>query len=230
MAELLQTGPADPRAFLAEALERRAAGLAPAAAAADEAPERAELERRLEGVADMLERAFAQLLRLRPADAEVLPTLARLVREGGGPSDQQAAAVAAEEEESPEPAAEAEEKAEEQEEEPQEAEAAAAAQQQQQQQRARGRRAAVSAEADGGSEAYVARVVPKSEEAKARIRAAVAQSFLFSPLDREQRETIINCMEEKRAQAGDTIIREGAVAACSWGWRAVLTSLCRRFG
>ncbi|GMH36003.1 hypothetical protein BSKO_03871 [Bryopsis sp. KO-2023] len=52
-------------------------------------------------------------------------------------------------------------------------------------------------------------VIPKSEEAEARIRSSIKSSFLFTDLDEEQMNDIILSMVEKKTAAGDIIINEG---------------------
>lgn len=73
----------------------------------------------------------------------------------------------------------------------------------------KGRRASVSAESDVQQTAYVPKKVPKTVEAAGRIRAAVSGSFLFSGLDKDQLTEIVDAMEEKKAEEGEVIIREG---------------------
>ena len=73
------------------------------------------------------------------------------------------------------------------------------------------RRGSVSAE----SGAYVkdqdepTRVVPKSDEAKARILVAIEACVLFSETDPEDIKKIVDAMEEKKVQTSDKIITEG---------------------
>ena len=49
----------------------------------------------------------------------------------------------------------------------------------------------------------------KSADARKKIHEALDKSFLFKPLDKHQRETVIDCMEEKHVSAGDVVITEG---------------------
>lgn len=73
------------------------------------------------------------------------------------------------------------------------------------------RRGSVSAEVASVElgKTYIKKVIPKSEEAEARIRASIKSSFLFTDLDEEQMEDIILSMQEKKTAAGDVIINEG---------------------
>lgn len=74
----------------------------------------------------------------------------------------------------------------------------------------RNRRVSVSAEVDKDpNDVYIPKIVPKSEASRARIAAAVANSFLFSNIDRIQMKAIIDSMEEKKVQPGDVVIKQG---------------------
>ena len=76
--------------------------------------------------------------------------------------------------------------------------------------RSRIRRHSVSAESDRPSHpVYTRRRIAKSEEQRQRIMAATKSSILFSGLDREQQEEIIDSMEEVKVHAGDSVIRQG---------------------
>lgn len=77
----------------------------------------------------------------------------------------------------------------------------------------RGRRTSVSAEsmAPTQDKDYVKTVIPKSEEHKVRIRAAVKGNFLFKALDEEQYVDIINAMSEKKVVPGEVIIQQGGI-------------------
>lgn len=73
----------------------------------------------------------------------------------------------------------------------------------------RGRRVSVSAECDPDDEVYIKKVIPKPEEAYARISAAVNHNFLFSGLDESQKKEIFDAMAEVRVTAGEDIIKQG---------------------
>lgn len=73
----------------------------------------------------------------------------------------------------------------------------------------KGRRQSVSAEADVDTEPYVPKKIPKSPEVVVRIMASITSSFLFSGLESEQVKEIVDAMEEKKVDEGDTAIREG---------------------
>jgi cAMP-dependent protein kinase regulator len=77
--------------------------------------------------------------------------------------------------------------------------------------RRRGRRGSVSAE-PVDMEALArqrTRIVPKSAEAKERIRNAVRGNFMFKTLDEEQLKVVIDAMEKKEFDKGDTLIKQG---------------------
>lgn len=64
-------------------------------------------------------------------------------------------------------------------------------------------RASVSAEVYGAfnkKEEFKARVIPKNEDAKKRIRKRMDQAFMFSVLDEKEKEIVIMAMEEKKFQ------------------------------
>jgi cAMP-dependent protein kinase regulator len=86
-------------------------------------------------------------------------------------------------------------------------------------------RIAVSAEAYGAfnkKEAYVPKVIHKSEEQVQRIKARILQSFLFNSLDQGDLNIVINAMEEKVSEyiyilinrEGDTVIQQGDIGDC----------------
>ena len=77
--------------------------------------------------------------------------------------------------------------------------------------RSRVRRSSVSAESDRPITLHPRqrKVVSKSGEQRARIRGACKSSILFSGLDREQQEEIIDCMDEVKLRAGEVVIRQG---------------------
>eukprot|EP01016_Furgasonia_blochmanni_P050366 TRINITY_DN7773_c0_g1_i4.p1 TRINITY_DN7773_c0_g1~~TRINITY_DN7773_c0_g1_i4.p1 ORF type:complete len:373 (-),score=48.66 TRINITY_DN7773_c0_g1_i4:384-1502(-) len=73
-------------------------------------------------------------------------------------------------------------------------------------------RASVSAEAYGlwnKKGAFVPKVVPKSEEQKARIRQRLNNAFMFSALDEQERDIVVNAMDEKKYRTGEVVIRQG---------------------
>ena len=54
-----------------------------------------------------------------------------------------------------------------------------------------------------------AKVVPKSDEAKERIKVAIQASILFQGLEDEQEAAIVDAMFEKKAEEGGVVIKEG---------------------
>ncbi|KAL1961243.1 hypothetical protein VTO42DRAFT_3189 [Malbranchea cinnamomea] len=70
-----------------------------------------------------------------------------------------------------------------------------------------GRRTSVSAESlnptSSGSEAWVPPYHPKTPDQMARLRSAVSGNFLFSHLDEEQSQTVLNALVEKPVPAKD---------------------------
>lgn len=52
-------------------------------------------------------------------------------------------------------------------------------------------------------------VIPKSDEAKARIKVSMEKCILFDGLDNEQETEIIDAMFEKKVEEGEMIIKEG---------------------
>ncbi|ORX43170.1 camp-dependent protein kinase regulatory subunit [Hesseltinella vesiculosa] len=77
----------------------------------------------------------------------------------------------------------------------------------------RDRRTSVSAEsiAPTHSQDFPKTVIPKTPEQCERIRFSVGNNFLFKHLDEEQSQDVVNAMEEKQVNQGDTIIEQGAV-------------------
>jgi cAMP-dependent protein kinase regulator len=78
--------------------------------------------------------------------------------------------------------------------------------------KAKGPRTSVSAEAFGmwnKKEDFEARVIEKPQETKDKITARLRQSFIFSALNEEEFNIVVNAMEEKRFHAGETIIHQG---------------------
>jgi cAMP-dependent protein kinase regulator len=56
---------------------------------------------------------------------------------------------------------------------------------------------------------YVPKVVEKSEEAKARISSRLDQAFMFASLDGNEKQIVLNAMEEHTFKKGDTVIKQG---------------------
>lgn len=78
----------------------------------------------------------------------------------------------------------------------------------------RGRRTSVSAESMQPShqnDNFKKIVIPKSDDQRARIRAAIGNNFLFKNLDEEQYVDVVNAMVEKRTSAQNHVIEQGAV-------------------
>eukprot|EP01006_Ploeotia_vitrea_P057577 TRINITY_DN68190_c4_g1_i2.p2 TRINITY_DN68190_c4_g1~~TRINITY_DN68190_c4_g1_i2.p2 ORF type:complete len:690 (-),score=428.08 TRINITY_DN68190_c4_g1_i2:1369-3438(-) len=75
----------------------------------------------------------------------------------------------------------------------------------------RKRRAGVSAEpvAAMNQENVSFRVIPKSDEDGAAIREAVRANILFTALDSDQMDIVVDAMEPKEYRAGETIIQQG---------------------
>eukprot|EP01017_Pseudomicrothorax_dubius_P043899 TRINITY_DN7375_c0_g3_i1.p1 TRINITY_DN7375_c0_g3~~TRINITY_DN7375_c0_g3_i1.p1 ORF type:complete len:393 (-),score=123.23 TRINITY_DN7375_c0_g3_i1:146-1324(-) len=73
-------------------------------------------------------------------------------------------------------------------------------------------RFSVSAEAYGAfnqRKSFVPKEVPKTEEQKARIKARISTSFMFSALDPRELNIVILAMEERTFNAGETVIKQG---------------------
>jgi len=76
----------------------------------------------------------------------------------------------------------------------------------------KGPRASVSAEVFGEwnkVQAFTPPVVPKTEEQKKRLQGVLQQSFLFSSLDTQNMNIIIDAMMEKKVSADKRVIQEG---------------------
>ena len=76
----------------------------------------------------------------------------------------------------------------------------------------RGPRASVSAEAYGAwnkKGEFKARVIPKTEETKAKIEKRLKTSFLFLALDDKEFRIVVDAMDEKRFKAGEFVIKQG---------------------
>jgi CRP-like cAMP-binding protein len=72
----------------------------------------------------------------------------------------------------------------------------------------RARRGSVSAESDRTEKIYKKITIPKTEDQMNRIRNAVKKSILFTGLDKQQSQDIVDAMQEVKVNAGDTVIRE----------------------
>ncbi|KAI8621947.1 camp-dependent protein kinase regulatory subunit [Chytriomyces sp. MP71] len=77
----------------------------------------------------------------------------------------------------------------------------------------RGRRTSVSAESMAPSldKDFVAVVIPKTDEQKARIQSSIKNNFLFRSCDEEQYRDVVDAMAEKKVPAGEEVIRQGGV-------------------
>ncbi|KAJ3071043.1 hypothetical protein HDU98_005894 [Podochytrium sp. JEL0797] len=77
----------------------------------------------------------------------------------------------------------------------------------------RGRRTSVSAESMAPTldKDFVAVVIPKTDEQKARIQAAIKNNFLFRSCDEEQYRDVVDAMAEKRVAPGEEVIKQGGV-------------------
>lgn len=77
-------------------------------------------------------------------------------------------------------------------------------------------RTSVSAEVFGKyniKAAYVPKVVPKSQEAKAKITAILRGAFMFMSLDEKDLAVVIDAMAERKVAAGEVVIQEGDAGA-----------------
>mmetsp|Transcript_15610 Transcript_15610/g.10985 ORF Transcript_15610/g.10985 Transcript_15610/m.10985 type:complete len:234 (+) Transcript_15610:356-1057(+) len=80
----------------------------------------------------------------------------------------------------------------------------------------KGPRASVSAESFGSwnkKSDFKARVVPKSEESKQKIREKLSQSFMFNALEEKEQSIVVDAMEERKAGKNDVVIKEGEEGA-----------------
>ena len=57
--------------------------------------------------------------------------------------------------------------------------------------------------------AYVPKVINKSEDQKRRIRERLDQSFMFKMLEESDKKIVVDAMEEKRYSKGDIVIKQG---------------------
>jgi cAMP-dependent protein kinase regulator len=73
-------------------------------------------------------------------------------------------------------------------------------------------RISVSAEVFGKyhmKEAFVAKVVPKNQEVKDKIKQRLAGAFMFMSLEEKDLQVVIDAMDQKKAAAGEFVINEG---------------------
>lgn len=78
-------------------------------------------------------------------------------------------------------------------------------------------RTSVSAEAFGHfhkKEPFKARVIEKKQESKDKISTRLDEAFMFKLLEDDEKEVVVNAMEEKRFQAGDQVIKQGDEGDC----------------
>ena len=76
--------------------------------------------------------------------------------------------------------------------------------------RGRGKRTGVSSDTSSAvDDDYEPKYYPKTEEQMARIKAAVAHSFLFDNLSNHQKKEIFDAMFERKVEAGETVIQQG---------------------
>lgn len=73
-------------------------------------------------------------------------------------------------------------------------------------------RASVSAEAYGSwnmKKEFVAKVIAKTDQQKARIREVLGSSFMFSALDEKEMSVVVDAMSEVIAEVDETLIEQG---------------------
>ena len=73
-------------------------------------------------------------------------------------------------------------------------------------------RSGVSAEVYGKNnqkEKFVPRVIPKSEAVKERIQRQLQRSFMFMNLEKEEKEIVLDAMDEKKYSSGEVVIQQG---------------------
>lgn len=77
----------------------------------------------------------------------------------------------------------------------------------------RRRRTSVSAEsmAPSSEKEYAKLVIPKSDEQRNRINAAIHANFLFKSLDEEQFQEVVDAMAEKKVGPGEEVIVQGGI-------------------
>lgn len=76
----------------------------------------------------------------------------------------------------------------------------------------KGARTSVSSESFGRfnkKEAFVAKVIPKSQSAIDRIKKRLGQSFMFNALDEKEQEGVVGAMEEHHFKSGEYVIKQG---------------------
>jgi cAMP-dependent protein kinase regulator len=79
------------------------------------------------------------------------------------------------------------------------------------------KRAAVSAEAYGEinkKEDFKPRIIEKTEEQKNKIKSRILSSFLFSNLESNELEIVINAMDEAHYNEGESVIKQGENGDC----------------
>lgn len=89
--------------------------------------------------------------------------------------------------------------------------------QENQKKRAAAKRVAVSAEAYGEynkKEDFVPKVIEKTDEQKQKIKVRIVNSFLFSALDNENLNIVINAMDMKNVSEGENVITQGESGDC----------------
>jgi cAMP-dependent protein kinase regulator len=82
---------------------------------------------------------------------------------------------------------------------------------------AKAKRSAVSAEVYGlfnKKEDFKPKVIKKTPDQVNRIKSRIIQSFLFQGLEQCEVEIVINAMEERVFEAGDTVITQGEKGDC----------------
>lgn len=57
--------------------------------------------------------------------------------------------------------------------------------------------------------AYVPKVVPKTDEQKAKLRKKLDESFMFRLLEEKEKKIIIDVMQERRYKKDDSVIKQG---------------------
>ncbi|KAL9549120.1 hypothetical protein MBANPS3_005365 [Mucor bainieri] len=75
----------------------------------------------------------------------------------------------------------------------------------------RNRRVSVSAESLQPSQKLHKKKIPKSQQEVDMISNSLKSHFLYKTLEQDQRQDVIDCMEEKRFRQGDVVIEQGAV-------------------
>jgi len=78
-------------------------------------------------------------------------------------------------------------------------------------------RRAISGEAYGEYnkfESFVPKIIPKTEEQKAKIKTKLLKCFMFSSLEGKDVEIVINAMEETKFKTGEYVIRQYADGDC----------------